>query len=172
MALNSLMFEDRLDDASNFLSWKVRVTLLVEENDLWDILKDVVAPPTDPHDLAAHKKEIKAKRMIMDAIKDHFIPHISEKNTAKKMCDALVVLYQSENINKDMILHNKLKFVEMTRSKTVTSYPMKVTQIREQLATIGEKVEDKELVNRALNGFSPQWKTFVQGVCARENLTS
>jgi hypothetical protein len=29
-----LRFEDRLDGVLNFLSWKVRVTLLLEENDL------------------------------------------------------------------------------------------------------------------------------------------
>jgi hypothetical protein len=34
MASSSLRFEDILDGASNFLSWKVRVTLLLEENDL------------------------------------------------------------------------------------------------------------------------------------------
>jgi hypothetical protein len=32
--------------------------------------------------------------MIMDAIKDHLIPHISKKKTAKEMFDALVGLYQ------------------------------------------------------------------------------
>jgi hypothetical protein len=48
MASASLKFEDILDGASNFLSWKARVTLLLEENDLWDIIKDVVATPTDP----------------------------------------------------------------------------------------------------------------------------
>jgi hypothetical protein len=47
MASTSLRFEDRLDGASNFLSWKVRVTLLLEENHLWDIVKDVVPLPTD-----------------------------------------------------------------------------------------------------------------------------
>jgi hypothetical protein len=34
MTSTSLRFENRLDGASNFLSWKVRVTLLLEENDL------------------------------------------------------------------------------------------------------------------------------------------
>jgi hypothetical protein len=48
MVSANLSFEDRLDDASNFLSWKIRVTLLLEENDLWDIVKDVVPSPTDP----------------------------------------------------------------------------------------------------------------------------
>jgi hypothetical protein len=83
-----------LDGASNFLSWKVRVTLLLEDNDLWDIVKEVLPSPIDPQQLAAHKKrEVKAKQMILDAIKDHSIPHISEKKTPKKMFDALVSLY-------------------------------------------------------------------------------
>jgi hypothetical protein len=76
----SLRFEDKLDDASNFLSWKVRVTFLLEENDLWDIVKNAVLSPTNLHQLVAHKKnEVKAKRMIVDAVKDHLIPYIFKK---------------------------------------------------------------------------------------------
>jgi hypothetical protein len=40
MASISFGFEDRLDDALSFLSWKVRVTLILNENDLWDIVVD------------------------------------------------------------------------------------------------------------------------------------
>jgi hypothetical protein len=47
MASSSLRFEQNLDGASNYLSWKVRVKLLLEENDLWDIVKDVVSLPID-----------------------------------------------------------------------------------------------------------------------------
>jgi hypothetical protein len=83
----------------------------------------IVATPTDPQWLEAHKKkEVKAKQMIMDVVKDHLIPHISKKKTAKEMFDALVGLYQSENINKKMILLNKLRSIEMIRSDTVTNY--------------------------------------------------
>jgi hypothetical protein len=60
-----------------YLSWKVRVTLLLEENDLWDIVKDPMKPLTYPQWLITHnKKEVKTKWMVMDAIKYHFIPHI------------------------------------------------------------------------------------------------
>jgi hypothetical protein len=58
----------------------------------------------------------------------------------------------------------------MTRSDSVTSYLMKVTQICDQLATVGEKVADAELVNMALNGFLASWEPFVKGICACENL--
>jgi hypothetical protein len=69
-----------------------------------------------------------------------------------------------------MILRNKLRSIEMTRSDSVTSYLMKVMQICDQLATVGEKVADAELVNMALNGFPTSWEPFVKGICARENL--
>jgi hypothetical protein len=56
MEATSLIFEDKLDGASNYLSWNAMVTLLLEENYLWDIAKDVVTSPTDPHELETHKK--------------------------------------------------------------------------------------------------------------------
>jgi hypothetical protein len=105
----------------------VRVIILLEENDLWDIIKNVATTPTNPKELVAHnKREVKAKQMILDAIKDHQIPHIFKK-TMKEMFDALVSLYQSENINMKMILRNTLKSIVMTRSNLVTCYLMKVT---------------------------------------------
>lgn len=54
MAAASFRFEEKLDGASNFLSWKVKITLLLKENDLWDIIKNVVTPPTNPQQLVAH----------------------------------------------------------------------------------------------------------------------
>jgi hypothetical protein len=98
------------------------------------------------------------------------IPHISKKKMVKGMCDALVTLYQSENTNRKLILRNKLRSIEMTRSDLVISYLMKVTQVHDQLVVVGEKVVDAELVNIALNGFLASWEPFVKGFCARENL--
>jgi hypothetical protein len=40
------------------------------------------------------KKYIKAQRVILEAIQDHLIPHVSEKASSKEMFDALVSLFQ------------------------------------------------------------------------------
>jgi len=58
----------------------------------------------------------------------------------------------------------------MTKSDSVTSYIIKVAQIRDQLAAVGEKVANTKWVNMALNGFLVSWEPFVKGICARENL--
>jgi hypothetical protein len=171
MATTPLRVEDRLDGASNFLSWKARVTLALKEYDLWELVDKVVTPPDNLTTLDAHnKKDIKAERVLLDLVKDHLIPHLNEKKMTKDMFDALVSLFQRKNMNRKMILRNKLRLVHMSRSDNVTNYLMRITQVCDQLASIGEKKEDAELMNVALNGLPKSWEPFVKGVCARENI--
>jgi hypothetical protein len=53
-----------------------------------------VTPPMDLKDLAAHElKDMKARRIILDAVKDHLIPHISEKKSTREIFVALLNLF-------------------------------------------------------------------------------
>jgi hypothetical protein len=63
-----------------------------------------VTLPTNPQQLEAYsEREVKAKWMILNAIKDHLISYISKKTT-KEMFNALVSLYQSEQKQEDDIV--------------------------------------------------------------------
>jgi len=42
----------------------------------------------------------------------------------------------------------------MSNANTIASYPMKITELREQITNIGNKVYETELVQITLNGFS------------------
>jgi hypothetical protein len=75
---------------THFPAWKARILLLLKENGLKEYVELVVPSPNDPHELAAHKKEVKAKRVLLDSMKDHLIPHIPKNMTTKYMYDALV----------------------------------------------------------------------------------
>jgi hypothetical protein len=100
-----LRVEDRLNGDKKFSPWKERIALLLEESELWDIVEKAVTIPTDATLLVEYnKKNVKAKRIILDAIKDHLIPHITRKNNAFDMWEALTKLYQSSNENMKMVL--------------------------------------------------------------------
>ena len=86
------------------------------------------------------------------------------------MYEALNRLYESKDISRNLTLRNQLHNMKMDNSESVTSYLMRVSQIRDQLATIGDVISDKELVTTTLNGFPTFWIPFVQGVCARSKL--
>jgi hypothetical protein len=94
MATPSMQESHLLEGASNFVPWKLRLQNLLEMADLWYLVEKVVVPPTDPKDKAEHnKKAVAAKRILLDSVKDHLIPHIIKKKTAKDMYDALGTLY-------------------------------------------------------------------------------
>jgi hypothetical protein len=57
-------------------------------------------------------------------------------------------------MNRKMVLRNKLKFVQMSRYDNVTNNFMRITQLRDHLAAIREKLDNVELLNVALNDFS------------------
>ena len=117
-----LRLEDRLDGVENFVPWKARIVLILEENELWDEVVHnttavliVVPPSTDAATLTVFNKDIKARRIILDAAKDHVIPHISSKTRAYQMWDALTSLFQSSNENRKMVLREKLKTIKMAK---------------------------------------------------------
>ena len=108
--------------------------------------------------------------ILLDAIKDYVIPHITVKLDAYKMWDALTKLYQSSNENRKMVLREKLKSIKMVKDEEIVTYSICITQVRDELAAVGEKVEDGELLRQALNGATKSWAVFVESIVARENL--
>jgi hypothetical protein len=92
--ITSLRVEDRLDESYNFGSWKHKIILIIEENELLDHVKQVLPEPKEEEVKAKHKKnKIKAKRILTDSIKDHLIPNVSELKTPNDMFYALTRLY-------------------------------------------------------------------------------
>jgi hypothetical protein len=90
------------------------VMLIIEENDLEYFIKEKVPEPDEDEAKEIHKKNlVKEKRIIVDYIKDHLIPHVSSLTTPKKIFDTLSQLYEGNNINRKMTLRKKLKNVNM-----------------------------------------------------------
>ena len=155
MANSGLTVEDRLDGGGNWTPWKARIVLLLEECELWELVGQAVTSPTDPILLAKFKKKnVRAKRIILDSVKDHIIPHVVRKDYAFQMWESLGNLYPSSNQNRKMVLREKLRSTKMAREESVTSYLTRVSQVRDELAAVGEVVDNTELIWVALNGFS------------------
>jgi hypothetical protein len=63
------------------------LSVVLKENKIYNFLNYVVAAPATDHvALDLHEvKEAKSQRIILDGVKDHLIPHLAEKTTAKEM---------------------------------------------------------------------------------------
>jgi hypothetical protein len=72
----------------------------------------------------------------VDSIKEHLIPYISHIDSSKKMYDALTNLFSVRNIGRVMSLKNELRDMKMNDDDNITSYLMRISQLRDQLQTI------------------------------------
>ena len=106
------------------------------------VKREVVDPEGDVEKPKHKKNLVKSKKIIVDSIKDHLIPHVSSLKTLEEMFDALTILYEGKNIYRKMTLRAQLKGVKTQNSKSILSYFTRVSQIKEQLEVIGYIVEE------------------------------
>ena len=84
-----LKVEDHLDESTNFISWKSRV-LILEENDLLKHVNEKVPEPDAEEDKSHWRKsDARARRILVDSVKDHLVIQISQKKTTRKMFKTL-----------------------------------------------------------------------------------
>jgi hypothetical protein len=175
----SMKSENKLDGASNFRAWKTRIDLILAKNKVLDIMKEKIVKPEfeegkekEPQNIAVMEKfkdgDINAMIIIVDSIKDHLIPYISHLESLKKMYDALTNLFSVRNIGQVMSLKNELRDMKMNDDDSITSYFVRISQLRDQIQAIEEIISEKELENIVLNGLPKTWDAFSTSMNTRK----
>jgi hypothetical protein len=143
----SMKSENKLDGASKFRAWKTRIELILAKNKVLDIMKGKImelefeeGKEKEPQNIAVMVKfkygDINAMSIIVESIKYHLIPYISQLDSSKKMYDALTNLFSVKNIEQIMSLKNELHDMKMNDDDSITSYFVRISQLRDQLQEI------------------------------------
>jgi hypothetical protein len=111
---------------------------------------------------------INAMSIIVESIKYHLIPYISHLDSSKKMYDAITNIFSVRNIGQIMSLENELCDMNMNDDENITSYFLRISQLRDQLQAIEEIISEKELVNIVLNGLPKTWDAFSASMNTRK----
>ena len=155
--------EDRLDGEANFRSWKSRVMIILEDNDLAQCVKAEVPEPNDDAGKLTYKKNmIKAKRIILESVNDHLLSNIDDLNTPKAMFDYLSNLYESKHSSRKVSLRSQIRAMYFSKSDTVTSYFSKIKLLKDQLKAIEAPMDEDELCSTILDSFPESWDSFCQ----------
>ena len=175
----SMKSENKLEGPSNFRAWKKRIELILAKNKVLDIVKGKIMEPQfeegkekEPHNVAFMEKfkdnDINGMSIIVDSIKDHLIPYISHLDSSKKMYDSRTNLFSVRNIGQVMSLKNELSDMKMNYDDRITSYFVRISQLRDKLQDNDEIISEKELVNIVVNGLPMIWDSFVASMNKRK----
>jgi len=86
MAVNDVRDQDRLDGASNFVVWKAKILSVLDRNHLKKFVLTTIAVSVDLVDNNKYEDAmVRAKSIILDGVKDHVVPHITDKNMTNEM---------------------------------------------------------------------------------------
>jgi hypothetical protein len=85
------------------------------------------------------------------------------------MYDALTNLFSVKNIGQVMSLKNELRYMKMNDDNNITSYFVRISQLRDQLQAIEDINSKNDLVNIVLNGLPKTWDAFAASMNTRKD---
>ena len=128
---------------------------VLEDNGLKEFIDRDVPKPTsiDVAVLdACQKKVARARRILLEGVRDHIVSRIHGKSTPFAMWKALTDLFQSSSDQRKLALKYKLKKIKMEKGDSIPKYLTKFFQCRDELGSVGITVADDDLVSLDLLG--------------------
>jgi hypothetical protein len=125
---------------------------------------------TDIEKKIRKEEDVKERKIIIYSVRDHLLPHIANLKTAYDMYKTLRGMFESDNTLRDLTLKIHLQSTKMTKDDIVSLFFMNLSEIKEQLETIGEIMSDRELVLTTLQNLPKSWEPFIQSISGREYL--
>lgn len=83
MSSYGLRIEHALEGTSNFCGWKDKMEVALNDNGVLEYIKTDIpkAPASNAQQLTQWKDTAKARRMILEGVKDHIVPNLHGKET-------------------------------------------------------------------------------------------
>ena len=173
MSFISLRLEYALEGSSNYIAWKDRMEAVLEDNGLKGYI-DADFPKLDATDTAnldAWKNKVaKARRILLEGVRDHNVSSLHGKTTPHAMWKVLMDLFQNNNDHRKLVLKDKLRKIKMEKGDTIPKYLTKFVQCRDELGSVGITVASNDLLSLALLGLPKSWHSYQDSVNGREKL--
>ena len=156
--------EDKLREKSEYHGWKMSLNLTLEDQGVLDHVRgNIVESPSNASSTARNKwksGEVKAKKIIRDSINKRLVDYVSELNTSKEIYNRLVSLFKVSDANQVLFLKIKLKEIKKGKDEDMQSYFLRITEIKNDLLSVGKVVLDRELTITTLGGLPSEWYIF------------
>lgn len=165
---------NKLVGASNFLAWKKRTNLNLIEDEVMEHVKgSITKPPKE--EAQAHAKfmkgEVRPQKILIESIKDPLIPCVSKLETSKEIYDKPIELFSTSIAGEVISLRQELYRMKVSKGGGITSYSMRVSEIRDQLQELGERMSDKEMTTIVLNALPEEWGNFTSSIYGEKEAT-
>ena len=161
MSFNGLRLEYALEGSLNYIAWKDRMEVVLDDNGLKEFIHAEVPKPTDAAQVEAwQKKTTKCRRILLEGVKDHIVSSLHGKASPFLMWKAMIDLFQSKSDQRKLVLKDKIRNIKMEKGDNMPKYLMKFIQCRDELGSVGVTIDDEDLVRLALLRLPKSWHSY------------
>jgi hypothetical protein len=146
--------------------------VVLEGNGLKEFIDIDVPKPvaTETANLDAWEKKVaKARRILLEGVRDHIVSSLHGKTTPHAMWKVLTNIFQNSSDHRKLVLKDKLRKIKMEKGDSISKYLTNFVQCRDELGSVGIIVTDDDLVSLALLGLPKSWNIYQDSVNGREN---
>ena len=148
-----------------------RTDLSLIENEVMGYIEGSTIQPSR-EDVLAYikymKGDIRARRILIESIKDSLIPYVSNLESSKEIYDKLVELFSKGSAGEIISLRQKLDKLSMSRKEGIIPYLMEIFAIRDQLQKLGEVMSNGEILTMIQNSLPKEWRSFASSIDGKE----
>ena len=119
MSFNGLRLEYSPEGSSNYIAWKDRMEVVLDDNGLKDFIDAEIQKPTSSDVVvldAWKKKTAKCRRILLEGVKDHIVSSLHGKASPFLMWKFLTDLFQSRSDQRKLALKDKLRKIKMEKA--------------------------------------------------------
>ncbi|GJV80119.1 zinc finger, CCHC-type containing protein [Tanacetum coccineum] len=150
--IGSTHFQCPMLKGANYITWAIRMQVILEANGLWEMIKPNLTTEVDT------KKDKTAIAYIYQSLQEEQLLLISKYKTTKKVWDALKKRHVRENRvqqAKQQTLKSEFEMLQMKENESVDSFTTKLTNLDEM--SVDEAIErlktfEERLKNPEING--------------------
>lgn len=111
---------EKLHDSSNFVAWKVKLEIIVDNNDVLDYIQGKVSKHASVAVKKKHNKgELKSNQIIVDGLQDNLLAYVGKFRRSKDMYDKVDDMYKVNNLNEIISFKYQLKETNMNKGEFV-----------------------------------------------------
>ncbi|MCO5554251.1 hypothetical protein L7F22_007779 [Adiantum nelumboides] len=168
----TLLGDESKLNQDNYGLWKFKMQTLLMIKNMWKIVMG--EEPRPAHGDQRNdwdRRALQAQGLININVKDTLVGYIRSATSAKEAWDILVRRFEGKSIIKVMHLKSKLNEATKSSSESMHEYLLKLRNIQDELAAIGEEVSDADMIHSILKGIKKEYKHFVTSLAIREKLS-
>lgn len=159
----------KLKGTTNYYVWSLKLRTILRSECLWALTKTKQSHSAFPatidgeefSKLQLETRKAVACRIILCSVADDLVNFVADYTYPSKAWDGLKMMLSFGDLSQVLTLTTQLQTMKLAEGASVEDYIKRARELKNQLKSMGEKIEDRQLNRMVLTGLPRSYQSLV-----------